>query len=62
MRIQRISADRVELPLAEGSYKWSGGKAVTVFDSTVVRVDTDVGVTGFGEVGPAKGGGRDRPR
>ena len=52
MRIQRISAYRVELPLAEGSYKWSGGKAVTVFDSTVVRVDTDVGVTGFGEVCP----------
>ena len=52
MRSQRISAYRVELPLAEGSYKWSGGKAVTVFDSTVVRVDTDAGVTGFGEVCP----------
>src|ERR1051326_875861 len=52
MRIQRISAYRVELPLHEGSYKWSGGKAVTVFDSTVVRVDTDAGITGFGEVCP----------
>ncbi|MBX9582195.1 MAG: mandelate racemase/muconate lactonizing enzyme family protein [Gemmataceae bacterium] len=52
MRITRISAYRVELPLHEGSYKWSGGNAVTVFDSTVVRVDTDAGLTGWGEVCP----------
>jgi L-alanine-DL-glutamate epimerase-like enolase superfamily enzyme len=52
MRITRITAYRVELPLYEGSYKWSGGKAVTVFDSTVVRVDTDAGLTGWGEVCP----------
>ncbi len=52
MKIRRISAYRVELPLREGSYRWSGGKAVTVFDSTVVRVDTDEGVTGHGEVCP----------
>jgi len=52
MRIIRISAYRVELPLVEGSYKWSGGKAITVFDSTIVRVDTDAGVVGWGEVCP----------
>src|SRR5262245_24080207 len=52
MKIQRISAYRVELPLHEGSYRWSGGKAVTVFDSTVARIDTDEGVTGYGEVCP----------
>jgi len=52
MRIQRISAYRVELPLHEGSYKWSGGKSVTVFDSTVVRIDTDAALTGWGEVCP----------
>jgi cis-L-3-hydroxyproline dehydratase len=52
MRITRIAAYQVDLPLHEGSYKWSGGKAVTVFDSTVVRVDTDAGITGFGEVCP----------
>ncbi len=52
MRITRISAYRVELPLHEGSYKWSGGKAVTVFDSTVVRVETDAGLVGHGEVCP----------
>jgi L-alanine-DL-glutamate epimerase-like enolase superfamily enzyme len=52
MKIRRISAYRVELPLHEGSYKWSGGKSVTVFDSTVIRIDTDEGVTGYGEVCP----------
>src|SRR5277367_2604102 len=52
MKITRIRAYRVELPLREGSYKWSGGKSVTVFDSTVVEVTTDAGITGWGEVCP----------
>jgi L-alanine-DL-glutamate epimerase-like enolase superfamily enzyme len=52
MKITRLSAYRVALPLHEGSYNWSGGKSVTVFDSTVVQVETDAGVTGFGEVCP----------
>jgi len=52
MRINRISAWQVDLPLHEGSYKWSGGKSVTVFDSTVVAVETDAGITGYGEVCP----------
>ena len=52
MRITRITAYQVDLPLHEGSYKWSGGKSVTVFDSTVVGVETDEGLTGWGEVCP----------
>ena len=36
VQITRILAYRVELPLHEGSYKWSGGKSVSVFDSTIV--------------------------
>ena len=52
MRITRIVAWQVDLPLHEGSYKWSGGKSVTVFDSTVVAVETDAGITGYGEVCP----------
>ncbi len=52
MKIQRIRAYRVDLPLHEGSYKWSGGKSVTVFDSTVVEVETDAGLVGYGEVCP----------
>ena len=52
MHIARILAYRVELPLKEGSYKWSGGKSVAVFDSTIVCVETDTGLRGFGEVCP----------
>jgi cis-L-3-hydroxyproline dehydratase len=52
MKISRIAAYRVELPLHEGSYKWSGGKSVDVFDSTIVRVETDEGIVGHGEVCP----------
>lgn len=52
MKIRRITAYRVELPLVEGSYRWSGGKSVTVFDSTIVRVETDAGIVGHGEVCP----------
>ncbi|MBU6293850.1 MAG: mandelate racemase/muconate lactonizing enzyme family protein [Planctomycetes bacterium] len=52
MKIVSIRAHKVDLPLVEGDYKWSGGKSVTVFDSTIVRVDTDAGITGWGEVCP----------
>ncbi|MGA8903434.1 MAG: cis-3-hydroxy-L-proline dehydratase [Candidatus Bathyarchaeia archaeon] len=52
MRIKKISAWKVDLPLEEGAYKWSGGKSVTVFDSTVVGVETDTGVIGYGEMCP----------
>lgn len=52
MKITRIRAYRVELPLREGSYKWSGGKSVTVFDSTIVGIETDTGHIGWGEVCP----------
>jgi len=52
MKISKISVFQVDLPLHEGSYNWSGGKSVKVFDSTVVRVETDEGIIGHGEVCP----------
>jgi cis-L-3-hydroxyproline dehydratase len=52
MKIVRIAAYRVDLPLHEGKYSWSGGKSVDVFDSTIVRVETDTGLVGHGEVCP----------
>mgnify|MGYP000919708450 CR=1 FL=1 len=52
MKITRIAAYRVDLPLVETTYRWSGGKSVNVFDSTIVRVETDSGVVGHGEVCP----------
>ena len=52
MKITRILAWRIDLPLHEGSYKWSGGKSVSIFDSTIVGVQTDAGLVGYGEVCP----------
>lgn len=52
MKITRIAAFQVDLPLHEGSYKWSGGKSVSVFDSTIIQVETDSGLVGHGEVCP----------
>src|SRR4030095_15371127 len=52
VKITRILAYRVELPLHETSYKWSGGKSVTVFDRTILRVETDTGIIGHGQVCP----------
>ena len=52
MKISKISVFQVDLPLHEGSYNWAGGKSVKVFDSTLVCVETDEGITGHGEVCP----------
>lgn len=52
MKIKSIRAFQVDLPLREGSYKWSGGKSVDVFDSTIVAIETDDGTVGYGEVCP----------
>jgi L-alanine-DL-glutamate epimerase-like enolase superfamily enzyme len=52
MRIRRIRAWKLDLPLCEGTYRWSGGKSVSVFDSTIVSVETDCGLSGYGEVCP----------
>ncbi len=52
MKIKRVTVYQVDLPLHEGSYQWSGGKSVEVFDSTIVRIGTDEGVVGYGEICP----------
>ena len=52
MRITAIKAWQVDLPLREGRYNWSGGNFMEVFDSTVVAVETDAGITGYAECCP----------
>ena len=50
MKITRISVYQVDLPL-EHPYWLSGGRLkFEVLDATIVRVDTDEGVTGWGGV------------
>jgi len=52
MHITEIIAYQVDLPLHEGSYKWSGGNSVSVFDSTIVAVKTNTELVGYGEICP----------
>ncbi len=52
MKITAIRVYQVDLPLVEGRYSWSEGKYVEVFDSTVVELVTDDGLSGYGEVCP----------
>ena len=43
MKIVRILAYQLDLPLKEGSYSFSGGRSIRAYDSTVVRIETDAG-------------------
>ena len=52
MKITGVKAWQVDLPLKEGRYSWSNGNFVEVFDSTVVAVETDAGLTGYAECCP----------
>lgn len=52
MKITAIRVHQIDLPLREGRYAWSKGNFVEVFDSTVVAVETDAGLTGWGECCP----------
>lgn len=48
MQITGLRAYAVDLPLAEGSYSW-GTQSFPSFDSTVVVLETDEGIEGYGE-------------
>ena len=51
MKISRIRIFQVDLPMKEGAYSWST-QSFSAFDSTVVLIDTDEGLTGVGESCP----------
>ncbi len=52
MQITEIRVYQQDQPLKEGRYTWSDGRYVEVFDSTVVELITDSGLSGYGEVCP----------
>ncbi len=52
MKITAIRAYQIDLPLKEGRYAWSNGNAIETFDSTLVEIETDEGVKGYGESCP----------
>lgn len=52
MRIHRVDVYGYDLSYVHGRYAMSGGRVIETLPSTVVRVTTDGGVEGFGEVCP----------
>jgi len=52
VRITAIRVYRLELPLKGDGYTFAKGKNIRVADSTLVRVDTDAGLSGWGEACP----------
>jgi L-alanine-DL-glutamate epimerase-like enolase superfamily enzyme len=52
MKITSISVFQVDLPFAGGVYRLSGGREYRSFDATILRIETDAGVDGWGESTP----------
>jgi L-alanine-DL-glutamate epimerase-like enolase superfamily enzyme len=52
VRIARVDVFAYDLRYAHGEYVMSGGRTVTSLPSTLVRVTTDSGLTGWGETCP----------
>ena len=51
MKITKIIIFKIDLPMKEGSYSWAK-QSFSSFDSTIVIIETDVGITGVGETCP----------
>ena len=52
MKISGITAYQVNLPVRDGGFHQSSGRVWRTLDSTIVRIDTDDGVSGWGEACP----------
>jgi L-alanine-DL-glutamate epimerase-like enolase superfamily enzyme len=52
MKITSISVFQVDLPFSGGTYLLSGGREYRHFDATVIRIETDAGLEGWGESTP----------
>ena len=52
IRISRISAHQVQLPVKGRVYRMSMGTVISEVTTTEIHVQTNTGVSGFGEVCP----------
>lgn len=52
MKITQIDVYQVNYKLIDQKYAWSRGHAVTSFISTIIKISTDEGLSGFAEVCP----------
>ena len=51
-RIRRITAYGLRVPLVESVYHMSGGRSITGFEVTLVRIEDEWGRSGWGEITP----------
>ena len=51
MKIREIKIFKVNLTMKEGHYSWSN-QSFRSFDSTILEIITDQGISGFGEICP----------
>ncbi|TMJ38877.1 MAG: mandelate racemase/muconate lactonizing enzyme family protein, partial [Alphaproteobacteria bacterium] len=49
MKIKRIEATWVSIPIAQDRQHRSDFGQIRTFDAAIVRIDTDTGITGWGE-------------
>ena len=56
MKIIGIDVYQVPYGLTEKKYAWSGGHVVSNFTTTIVKIETDEGLAGYGEVCPLGSG------
>lgn len=52
MKIKRIDVFQADLPYSGGTYRLSAGREFKVFDATIVRMETECGLEGWGETTP----------
>ena len=52
MKITRVSVFRVDLPVRDGGFIQSSGRVWRTLDTSIVKMETDVGLTGWGETTP----------
>jgi L-alanine-DL-glutamate epimerase-like enolase superfamily enzyme len=52
MRITAITGYRLDEPFRDGPYVCSGGRSALGFDAIVCAIETDAGITGWGEMAP----------
>jgi L-alanine-DL-glutamate epimerase-like enolase superfamily enzyme len=52
MKITKISLFAQQQPFRDGTYTCSGGRSAEGFDSSIARIETDAGITGWGEMAP----------
>src|SRR6056297_1593024 len=52
MKVTRIDVFQMDLTYVHGTYRMSGGRDIRALPSTLVRVTSDTGIEGWGEVCP----------